>query len=314
MTSFNIILTVVIIAGGCLGYWLGAVRILMACAQIALAFIAAYFLFEPLAQWLVDHGTMQLLYAYTLSVSAILLASFISIALLARPLMPLFSSIHKNRVNQITGLLGVASTSAVACVIVIQLYTTVSLPQELSDELEQTGIATALDEQVQSITEKLVSLSSVQVMAVRQMDPVKKEGVTLSFSVDHYTLRPQLESDMLQLVNAERVKRGLRPLSYDSSLVKAARLHSADMLARGYFSHNTPEGTDPFQRLHQLDIHYRYAGENLALAPTLWQAHEGLMQSPGHKANILHPSYGRLGIAVLDAGVYGLMITQEFRD
>jgi uncharacterized protein YkwD len=56
------------------------------------------------------------------------------------------------------------------------------------------------------------------------------------------------------------------------------------------------------------------AGENIALAQTLSVAHTGLMNSPGHRANILNPAYGRLGIGILDGGIYGLMITQNFRN
>jgi uncharacterized protein YkwD len=58
----------------------------------------------------------------------------------------------------------------------------------------------------------------------------------------------------------------------------------------------------------------RAAGENLALARTLPMAHQGLMDSPGHRANILRPAFGRVGIGILDGGRYGLMVTQNFRN
>jgi uncharacterized protein YkwD len=61
-------------------------------------------------------------------------------------------------------------------------------------------------------------------------------------------------------------------------------------------------------------VRFRTAGENLALAPTLDIAHNGLMNSPGHRANILRPQFGRLGIGILDGGRAGLMVTQKFRD
>jgi uncharacterized protein YkwD len=317
VTSFYIILIAVMITGAVLGYLLGAAKIIIAGLKMAAVFVAVYFLFEPLALWLVNYCTLDFLYAYALSVSAILLFSLITIELLTRSLLKCFTRIHGNIFNRLAGLLSAGAAGTVACLFFVHYYTTIAIPQTVSVELEQAGIAQSLDETVRSIAGKFISFSEqqpVQVMAVKELDPVKPEGVDLSFSTSNYTLRPQLEYDMLQWVNKERVKRGLRSLSSDSSLLKAARLHAADMLARGYFSHNTPEGFDPFQRLHKLNIHYRYAGENLALAPTLLQAHEGLMRSPGHKANILHPSYGRIGIGVLDAGIYGLMITQEFRD
>ena len=86
------------------------------------------------------------------------------------------------------------------------------------------------------------------------------------------------------------------------------------MFARGYFSHYTPERKDPFDRMRASDVKFLTAGENLAFGKTLSVCHQGLMNSPGHRANILHDSFGRVGIGILDGGVYGLMISQEFRN
>jgi uncharacterized protein YkwD len=86
------------------------------------------------------------------------------------------------------------------------------------------------------------------------------------------------------------------------------------MLQRGYFSHITPEGFSPFDRLKAGKVAFGSAGENLALAPTLALAHQGLMNSPPHRANILNPAYRTVGIGVLDAGPYGVMVTQNFTD
>ena len=119
---------------------------------------------------------------------------------------------------------------------------------------------------------------------------------------------------MLLLVNAERKKKGLKLLNIDEELKKVARAHSADMLTRGYFSHMTPEGKDPFHRMKQAGITYKKAGENLAYASTLAEAHKGLMNSPSHRAAILNKSFGRIGIGIVDGGKNGLMISQEFRD
>jgi uncharacterized protein YkwD len=86
------------------------------------------------------------------------------------------------------------------------------------------------------------------------------------------------------------------------------------MFARSYFSHVSPEGEDLSNRMREARVGYLAAGENLALAPTLFSAHSGLMQSPGHRANILRPQFGRLGIGILDGGRHGLMVTQAFRN
>jgi len=61
-------------------------------------------------------------------------------------------------------------------------------------------------------------------------------------------------------------------------------------------------------------VRFSTAGENLALAPTVQVAHTGLMNSPGHRANILHKDFGRVGIGIMDGGIRGLMVSQEFRN
>jgi uncharacterized protein YkwD len=119
---------------------------------------------------------------------------------------------------------------------------------------------------------------------------------------------------MLDLVNEERRAAGLKPLAPDPEMTEVARAHSADMFARGYFAHVSPDGLNPFDRMTRARVTFRAAGENLALAPTLHVAHTGLMNSPGHRANILQPSFGRLGIGIMDGGYRGIMVSQEFRN
>lgn len=138
--------------------------------------------------------------------------------------------------------------------------------------------------------------------------------VRLPFKVTTARPRPDLEAELLRLVNRERTQRGLQPLKADAELTKVAREHSDDMFTRGYFSHYTPEGLDPFDRMKKDGVHFLTGGENIAITQTLTMAHTGLMNSPGHRANILNPAFGRLGIGILDGGIYGLMITQAFRN
>ena len=140
------------------------------------------------------------------------------------------------------------------------------------------------------------------------------EIVPLPFKTTKYRPRPDLEIRMLQLINEERKKVGLKPMVFDKHLARVAAKHSSDMLQRGYFSHYTPEGKSPYDRMRKDRVRFIIAGENLALAQTLQSAHEGLMDSPAHKANILHVSFGRAGIGILDAGSHGIIVTQNFRN
>jgi len=56
------------------------------------------------------------------------------------------------------------------------------------------------------------------------------------------------------------------------------------------------------------------AGENLAKAATVIAAYRALMQSPGHRANMMNPAFRKVGIGVQDAGTKGIMVAQEFSD
>jgi uncharacterized YkwD family protein len=120
------------------------------------------------------------------------------------------------------------------------------------------------------------------------------------------------EAQMLKLINQERVQRGLKPLSVDLAVTAEARKKSQDMITNNYFGHTSPTYGSPFTQLSRAGISYRAAGENLAGAPTVDRAHTALMNSPGHRANILNASYTHVGIGIIDGGPYGKMYTQMF--
>ena len=122
----------------------------------------------------------------------------------------------------------------------------------------------------------------------------------------------QAEMQMFIMVNHERMSRGIQALSSDTQLAALARLYGKDMFARGYFSHYNLEGQSPFDRMQAAGISFTAAGENLALAPSTDLAMQGLMNSPGHRANILSTEFHKVGIGVIDGGIYGLMFVQEF--
>lgn len=120
------------------------------------------------------------------------------------------------------------------------------------------------------------------------------------------------EAEMLQSVNEERRGAGLQPLQIHEGLVNLARLKSEDMIKMGYFSHQSPTYGSPFEMITGAGITYFTAGENIAGAPTVARAHQSLMNSPGHRANILHESFTHVGIGIVDGGPYGKMFTQIF--
>lgn len=144
------------------------------------------------------------------------------------------------------------------------------------------------------------------------IEPKSNEFVNLNFRLTSFSVDKSSEEQMFLMVNKERTSWGISPLVFDERLRDVARKHAEDMFLRGYFSHNSPEGVTPFDRMAQAGISFTYAGENLALAPNVDLAIQGLMQSEGHRANMLSPNFGRIGIGVADGGIYGEMFVQEF--
>lgn len=144
--------------------------------------------------------------------------------------------------------------------------------------------------------------------------PKTDQKINLGFKTSNYTIDENGEKAMVDLVNSERVSRGLKPLVFNSSLQSIARAYSQDMFERGYFSHYSPEGLSVADRMLNAGIDFLVVGENLAYAPSVESAHKGLMNSEGHRANILSEDYGKIGIGVIDGGVYGKMFTQVFSD
>ncbi len=120
------------------------------------------------------------------------------------------------------------------------------------------------------------------------------------------------ERQMLELVNSEREKSGLPPLVPDMRLAELARLKSQDMITNGYFAHQSPTYGSPFDMMKEAAITYKTAGENLAGAWNVERAHTSLMNSPGHRRNILNPAFTHIGIGIIEGGPYGLMVTQMF--
>lgn len=142
--------------------------------------------------------------------------------------------------------------------------------------------------------------------------PRSDQTVNLGFKTSEFSPNSAFENELIALVNKERASRNLQTLTADDTLTKIGRGHSADMFTRGYFAHNSPEGKNVSDRAMEKNYSFLVIGENLAYAPSVALAHKGLMDSEGHRANILSPDFSKIGIGIMDGGVYGLMVTQVF--
>jgi len=115
-------------------------------------------------------------------------------------------------------------------------------------------------------------------------------------------------------INEARTRAGLRPLEAMPSLDAVAEAHARDMVARRYIAHNAPDGSTPGDRLTRGGVRSGLALENVARGYGSREIHDGLMGSPGHRANILNPRVTHVGIGVVrEEGLgAGLVVTQNF--
>jgi uncharacterized protein YkwD len=187
----------------------------------------------------------------------------------------------------------------------------------LKSPIENSYIGSMLVNRISHVeiyVDQIFGEATQETLGFLTVKPGEDEMITLPFKAEHLSVDESAEKRMLTLVNEERAKVGAPALVIDPSIVPVARKHSQDMWQRSYFAHINPDGLSPFDRMKSGGVEFSSAGENLALARTVERAHTGLMNSPGHKRNILDPNFHRVGIGVIDGGIYGKMFTQDFAD
>jgi uncharacterized protein YkwD len=225
--------------------------------------------------------------------------------------------VHEKTFNRLLGVIPGLANGLITAALVAALLLAIPFNEGLRERARESSLVNRLAvyaERFEAALHPVFAEAVAETLNLLTIQPDSHERVSLPYTVANPRPRPDLEARMLELVNKERVAAGLKPLAPDPELTEVARRHSADMFARGYFAHDTPEGLDPFDRMRAANVRFVTAGENLALAPTVPIAHRGLMNSPGHRANILHPQFGRVGMGIMDGGIRGLMISQEFRN
>lgn len=119
------------------------------------------------------------------------------------------------------------------------------------------------------------------------------------------------EHQLINQLNQERIKQGLKPLAVDMALVSIAKTKSHDMASNNYFSHVSPTLGTVYNMLDNAGITYSRAGENIARAGSVSRAHELFMNSSGHRANILHSGYTHIGVGIVKYGT-SYHVTQVF--
>lgn len=223
------------------------------------------------------------------------------------------------RFDKILGFIPAAGEAVIFTAFTLTLLVTLPIQGVIKKDIVSSKLGGPLVIKTQGVEKELNRIFGEAVgetLTFLTINPnlVSNERVELRFTQAEIKIDERGEQVILGLINQERAKAGLRHLSLSWELRDLARDYAKDLFARGYFSHYNPEGLSPFDRMEKKGIKFAAGGENLALAPNVELAHQGLMNSPNHRANILSSQFGKIGIGVIDGGIYGEMFVQEFTD
>ncbi|MEI6533346.1 MAG: CvpA family protein [Candidatus Roizmanbacteria bacterium] len=233
-----------------------------------------------------------------------------------RLLVPL----RDNRINRISGyFLSIVQ----ACILSLFFITLVfSLPVKgfiKKDILESlTGpLFVGVSSNFESSIKNIFGDAITETLNFITVKPGTGETLDLGFKTKTSQLSNDESSEgiMISLLNTERTKVKRKTLIFDKALQQVAREYAIEMMKNGFFSHTSKiDNTTVSDRALRNHIDFGVVGENLAFAPDVYLAHQGLMNSSGHRKNILSLDYKKVGIGIIDGGVYGKMFVQVFSD
>lgn len=321
----DIVILLIVIFYAYEGYSLGFTVAMLDLASFILSFVFALKFYGVFAKLLIDLFAMPIGFANAVGFFAFALLAEIILSILFRKLlanaklvsMPYVIYKYFKKSDKFLGILPGVFSAFIVLTFIFSVIVSLPTAPNIKKLVTDSKIGSALVANT-SVFEK--GLNDVfggaldETLNFLTVRPQSDESVSLNYKVSDGEEDPIAEQEMFEAVNRERQKAGVEPLIFDERLRDLARLHSQDMFERGYFSHYTPDGESPFDRMEEFGIDFSFAGENLALAPSTSLAMQGLMNSQGHRKNILSPNFGKIGIGVIDGGIYGKMYSQEFTD
>lgn len=147
---------------------------------------------------------------------------------------------------------------------------------------------------------------------------VKKSGELKDIARKNAKTFQKQINDILKYTNQYRSRQGISKLTLDAALTRAACHRSVEMAKAGILSHERPDGSTPFDLMKEYGISYYTAGENIAYTMgygvDAGQAAQMWYNSPGHRANMLHGDFGKIGIGIAVTNKNEVYYTQLFTD
>jgi uncharacterized protein YkwD len=141
------------------------------------------------------------------------------------------------------------------------------------------------------------------------LPPATPDADTLTVPIGTLSTTENSQQTLLNLINSERTKAGLKLLEWDDRLAEAARDHAEVMSRQGRLSHQFDGEPDLLHRLNLRSIRLDAASENVVYDVSAEGAHEAFAKSPRHRDNMLNDAYDGVGIAVIN--LHGILYVVE---
>jgi uncharacterized protein YkwD len=307
------------------GFALGVLVATIDFLSFALSFLLAITFYGHIASFLVkflpiSHGFANAIGFFVVAVLVEIIANLVLKLLIANVSLFRFFIPSDGPIKMVSKLLGIIPgllSGLLLSAFILSLIVALPFSLFLKQSILNARIGSVLVANTQGFSKDWNNIFGGAVndtLSFLTIEPQSNETINLNFKTTAVSVDTNSEQQMFNMVNSERTSREITALSFSDALTDVGRAHCKDMFKNGYFSHNSQNGLSPFDRMAENNISFNFAGENLALAPSVSLAMKGLMQSPGHKANILSTDFHKVGIGVVDGGIYGEMYCQEFTD
>ncbi len=296
------------------GYASGFIEALLDLINFVASFVIGLRFYTVLAGILISKFSVPQGFSNAISFFIITFTTEIILGIIIRRFFTFDLPFSRN-LNKVLGIFPGLLSGAILISFILVLIVALPIASTIKNTVSVSKVGSFLLSNAQGLEKSLNNVfggAISETINFLTVEPRTNQTVALNFKTNKFSPDEAAERYMFSLVNKERVSRGLKEIIFDDQLRDVGRSHCKDMFERGYFSHYTLSGLSPFDRMDEVGIIYSAAGENLALSPNTDIAMQGLMNSPGHKANILSTNFGRVGVGVIDGGIYGEMFCQEF--
>jgi uncharacterized membrane protein required for colicin V production len=303
------------------GWLRGFVREALDLVGLILGVVIAFRLSEPVGNFVSDRFGVSPEWARISAGVALFVLVGFGLSLVARLLSRVMRLPGLNLLNRLGGAVVGVAWASLLLILAVSVLRAMPLPAA-EEAIDDSVVARALTNPEAPTQRLFLALAGDRVLdSLLALGPLLGDRRAVLDPEESVAIPPADAADLdpapsdatliFELINRARLDQGLSPLVWSEGLAEVAQAHAEEMYRLGYVSHVSPNTGRVTDRVAAAGIRLMLVGENLALAASARAAHAGLMDSPGHRANILHTGFDRVGVGAV-LGPYGLMVVEVF--